>query len=199
MTDANRPGEGEPTAGDATPPMSEPTGQPGADPYGAPQAQPGTGSGGPVNAGAAPGTLSQPPSPPPPGRAVQPPAAPAPVGAAAAARPAAPPPAARRRTWPRTLIRIVTLLFGILQALILLRIVLLLLIANPDNEIVSAILTITDPFVDPFRNMFQLDQITGDRGSVLDIAAIVALIAWTLIEMLIVAVLRLFDRQPSQR
>jgi uncharacterized protein YggT (Ycf19 family) len=117
-----------------------------------------------------------------------------------AARPvAAPPPAPRRRTWPRTLIRLVTFLFGLLQALLILRIVLLLLIANPDNEIVSAILTITDPFVEPFRGMFQLDEITGDRGSILDVAGVVALIFWTLVEMLVVALLRLFDRQPSRR
>jgi len=192
MTDANRPGEGEPAAADTTPPIPEPTGQPATEPFGS---SPGPASGVPANGGAEPVSASQPPSPPPPGQAAPPPAAPT----AVAARPtAAPPPAPRRRTWPRTLIRLVTFLFGILQALLILRIVLLLLIANPDNEIVSAILNVTEPFVAPFRDMFQLDEITGDRGSVLDIAAVVALIAWTLVETLIVSLLRLFDRQPSR-
>ena len=95
------------------------------------------------------------------------------------------------RRWPSTLSRIVAFLFGLLQALLILRIVLLLLNANQDNEIVSAILKVTEPFVEPFRGMFQLDEITGAKGSVLDIAAVVALIAWSLIETLILSILRL--------
>jgi uncharacterized protein YggT (Ycf19 family) len=87
--------------------------------------------------------------------------------------------------------RLVMLLFGILQALLLLRIVLLLLVANTGNDVVSLILGLTDPFVEPFRGMFQLDRVTADSGSMLDIAAIVALIGWTLVEALILAVLSL--------
>lgn len=94
-----------------------------------------------------------------------------------------------------TIARIVTLVFGILQAALVLRIILLLLVANQGNDIVSLILTITDPFVEPFRGMFALDRVTGDQGSQLDIAAIVALIGWTIIEMLILAALRIFDRR----
>lgn len=93
------------------------------------------------------------------------------------------------------LIRVVTFAFGVLQAALILRIVLLLLVANPGNDIVAAVLTVTDPFVEPFRGMFSLDAVTADQGSVLDIAAIVALIAWTLIEVLIIALLRIFDRR----
>lgn len=97
----------------------------------------------------------------------------------------------------RTLIRVVTFAFGVLQAALILRIVLLLLIANPGNDIVAAVLAVTDPFVEPFRGMFSLDAVTADQGSVLDIAAIVALIAWTLIEVLIIALLRIFDRREA--
>jgi uncharacterized protein YggT (Ycf19 family) len=92
---------------------------------------------------------------------------------------------------------VVTLIFGILQTLLLLRVLLLLLIANNDNVIVSGILTITDPFVEPFRGMFRLDQVSARSGSMLDIAALVALVGWTLIEALIVAVLRLGDRRTT--
>jgi uncharacterized protein YggT (Ycf19 family) len=60
---------------------------------------------------------------------------------------------------------------------------------------VALILGITDPFVEPFRGMFALDRVTADQGSQLDIAAVVALIGWTLIEMLILAALRIFDRR----
>ena len=93
--------------------------------------------------------------------------------------------------------RIVTLAFGILQALLVLRIILLLLVANPGNEVVSFVLGATDPFVEPFRGMFQLDRVTGDQGSTLDIAAVVALIGWTLVELLILAALRIFNRRPA--
>jgi YggT family protein len=90
--------------------------------------------------------------------------------------------------------RIVGLAFGVLQALLVLRIALLLLVANPDNGVVQFILGITDPFVNPFRDMFALDRV-GSGGSVLDVAAIVALIAWTLVEMLILAILNIGARR----
>jgi uncharacterized protein YggT (Ycf19 family) len=100
--------------------------------------------------------------------------------------------------WTTTAGRIVTFAFGILQALLILRIILLLLVANPGNDVVDAIFSITQPFVDPFIGMFSLDRVTADQGSVLDVAAIVALIAWTLIEAVILAGLRIFSRRPAE-
>ena len=91
--------------------------------------------------------------------------------------------------------RFVMLLFGILQAALILRLILLLLVANTGNDVVQLILNITDPFVEPFRGMFSLDRVTADQGSTLDIAAIVALIGWTLVEALIIAVLSLGARR----
>jgi uncharacterized protein YggT (Ycf19 family) len=96
-----------------------------------------------------------------------------------------------------TIARVITFLFGLLQVALVLRIVLLLLVANPGNDVVSLILGITDPFVEPFRGMFALDRVTGDQGSQLDVAALVALIAWTLIEALILAAIRVFDRREA--
>ena len=93
--------------------------------------------------------------------------------------------------------RIVTFVFGILQALLILRIVLLLLVANPGNDIVQFVFGITQPFVEPFIGMFSLNRVTADQGSVLDITAIVALIAWTLIEALILAAIRIFSRRST--
>ncbi len=91
--------------------------------------------------------------------------------------------------------RIVSLLFGILFTLLGLRIVLLLLVANQQNDIVNFIYNITEPFVAPFRGMFALDTVSPGGASVFDIAALVALIAWMLIYILIMAILRLVDRQ----
>jgi uncharacterized protein YggT (Ycf19 family) len=90
--------------------------------------------------------------------------------------------------------RIIMLLFGILQGLLILRIILLLLGANQDNGVVNLILSITDIFVEPFRGMFSLDRVTANQ-SMLDVAAIVAFIGWTLLEALILAVLSLGARR----
>ena len=92
--------------------------------------------------------------------------------------------------------RIVTFLFGILQVLLILRIILLMLVANPGNDIVQFIFDITQPFVEPFRGMFSLNKVTVGQ-SVFDVAALVALIGWTLIEALILAGIRIFSRRPS--
>ena len=90
--------------------------------------------------------------------------------------------------------RVITLGFGILQGLIVLRIILLLLVANRENDIVQFVLNVTSPFVAPFRDMFALDRIAAS-GSVLDIAAIVALIGWTLVELLVLAIVNLGARR----
>jgi hypothetical protein len=94
--------------------------------------------------------------------------------------------------------RVVIFAFGILQVLLILRIILLLLVANPGNDIVSFVLGVTDPFVEPFIGMFQLNRVTADQGSVLDVAAIVALIGWSLVEALVLAALRIFSRRPAE-
>ena len=93
--------------------------------------------------------------------------------------------------------RIVTFLFGILQVLLILRIILLLLVANRANDLVQFVLNVTQPFVDPFIGMFSLNRVTADQGSVLDVAAIVALIGWTLVEALILAAIRIFSRRTT--
>jgi uncharacterized protein YggT (Ycf19 family) len=90
--------------------------------------------------------------------------------------------------------RFVTFLFGVLQVALILRVILLLLVANQGNDVVQLILNLTDPFVEPFRGMFALDRATAGR-QILDIAAIVALIGWSLVELLILALVRVFDRR----
>jgi uncharacterized protein YggT (Ycf19 family) len=93
--------------------------------------------------------------------------------------------------------RLVTFVFGILQVLLILRIILLVLVANAGNDIVHFVFSVTQPFVEPFLGMFALNRVTADQGSVFDIAALVALIGWTLVEMLILAAIRIFDRRSS--
>jgi uncharacterized protein YggT (Ycf19 family) len=96
-----------------------------------------------------------------------------------------------------TIRRIVWLLFGVLQAMIVLRIILLLLNANEGNDLVAFIVGVTDPFVEPFRGMFRLDEVNSSSGSVLDVAAVVALVAWTLVEALVLGIVSLADRRVT--
>lgn len=93
--------------------------------------------------------------------------------------------------------RVVSLLFGILAVLLGLRILLLLLVANQQNSIVDFVYDITEPFVAPFRGIFNFDTVSPGGGSVLDVAAVVALVGWLLIYVLLMAILRLGDRRTA--
>jgi hypothetical protein len=92
--------------------------------------------------------------------------------------------------------RIVILVFGIIQALILLRIVLLLLNAREGNDLVSFILNTSQIFVGPFEGILQTDALK-EGGSILDVAAILALVGWSLLEALILAAVGVFRREPA--
>ena len=99
------------------------------------------------------------------------------------------------RTDPMAMVRrVVGLIFGVLLALIALRILLLALGANEGNGLVDAIYAITEPLVAPFRGVFSMDEVRPVGRSVLDIAAVVAIIGWGLIAMLILAILSISRR-----
>jgi hypothetical protein len=86
--------------------------------------------------------------------------------------------------------RVIVVVFGVIQALLLVRIVLLVLDAQRSNDLVAAILNASQIFVAPFEGMFNTDALTSG-GSVLDIAAITALVALTLLELVILAIVRI--------
>jgi hypothetical protein len=90
----------------------------------------------------------------------------------------------------------VVFLFGIVQALILLRIVLLLLDAREANGLVSGILNVSQVFVGPFDGVLHTNALQAG-GSMFDIAAIVALIGWTILEFLVIAAIGIFRRDPA--
>jgi hypothetical protein len=91
--------------------------------------------------------------------------------------------------------RLVVLVFGIIQILIVLRIVLLLLNAREGNDLVSFILNASQVFVAPFVGIFNSDALHAG-GSVLDIAAIAALVGWTVLEWIVLWAVNLFRREP---
>jgi len=92
--------------------------------------------------------------------------------------------------------RIVIFVFGIVQAVILLRIVFLMLDARESNGLVSGILDLSQVFVAPFEGILHTNALTSG-GSTLDIAAIVALIGWTILEFLVIAAIGIFRREPA--
>jgi uncharacterized protein YggT (Ycf19 family) len=93
--------------------------------------------------------------------------------------------------------RAVWLLFGVLLALIAIRFVFLALGANEGNVIVDAIYGVTEPFVAPFRGIFNFDEVRPIGESVLDVAALVAIVGWALVAAVISAILRIPDRSAA--
>lgn len=92
--------------------------------------------------------------------------------------------------------RVLVLLFGLIQIVIGARIVLLLLNAREANGLVSGILNVSQVFVAPFDGILRTNALQAS-GSVLDIAAIVALVGWTVIELIAVASVAIFRREPA--
>src|SRR6187401_396218 len=93
-------------------------------------------------------------------------------------------------TSPMTpIIRLVWLVFGVLIALIGIRILFLALGANAGNGIVDAVYAITDPFVAPFRGIFDIDQVRPSGDNVFDVAALLAMVGWLLVALVITAIL----------
>jgi len=90
--------------------------------------------------------------------------------------------------------RIVVLVFGLIQVLIGARIVLLLLDAREGNGLVSGILNLSQLFVGPFEGILRSDALRAG-GSILDIAAVVAIIGWTILELIVIKALAVFSRE----
>ena len=92
--------------------------------------------------------------------------------------------------------RLIVLVFGLIQLLIGARIVLLLRDARPSNDLVAGIMNASQLFVAPFEEMLRTDSLNAG-GSTLDVAAIVALVGWTIVEMIALWVVGILRREPA--
>jgi len=92
--------------------------------------------------------------------------------------------------------RVIVLVFGLIQLLIGARIVLLLLDAREANALVAGILDVSQIFVAPFEGILRTDSLNA-AGSTLDVAAVVALVGWTVIELVVLWAVGIFRRQPA--
>ena len=98
-----------------------------------------------------------------------------------------------RSSGTNVLERLIIFLFALIQGLLILRIVLLLVAARQGNDLVALIYDVSDIFVAPFRGILGRNQIPAGSTD-LDVAAIVALIGWTIVELIILGFLRVFRR-----
>ena len=92
--------------------------------------------------------------------------------------------------------RVIVLVFGLIQIVIGARIVLLLVDARTANGLVSGILNVSQVFVAPFEGILRTDALHA-AGSILDVAAVVALIGWTVLEMILLWAIGIFRREPA--
>ena len=90
--------------------------------------------------------------------------------------------------------RIIVLVFGLIQLVIGARIVLLLLNAREGNALVSGILDLSQIFVGPFEGILRSDALRSG-GSVLDVAAVVAIVGWTILELIVIWAIGIFRRE----
>ena len=90
--------------------------------------------------------------------------------------------------------RIIVLVFGLIQLVIGARFVLLLLDARESNGLVSGILDLSQVFVAPFEGILRTDALHAG-GSTFDVAAIVALVGWTILELVVIWAIGIFRRE----
>ena len=91
----------------------------------------------------------------------------------------------------RTIERAIIFIFGLIQLLIVMRIVLLLVAARESNAIVSFVYDVSEIFVAPFRGILRIDEVQAG-ATALDVGAIVALVGWFIIELIVLALVRVF-------
>jgi hypothetical protein len=92
--------------------------------------------------------------------------------------------------------RVVVLVFGLIQIFIGLRILLLLLNAREGNILVSIVNVLGFLLTAPFQGILSIGSVASG-GSVLDVAAVVALVGWTIIEAIVIWSLAVFRREPA--
>jgi hypothetical protein len=108
----------------------------------------------------------------------------------------APPSSTRRPGGAELSRRIVVLLFGLIQLVIGLRVVLLAVDAQAGNALVSGIYNVSQLFVAPFNGILHTDALQAG-GAILDLAAIAALVGWTVIELVALWAIGVFRREPA--
>ena len=92
--------------------------------------------------------------------------------------------------------RVIVLVAGLIQIVIGARIVLLLLDARTANGLVASVMNVSNVFVAPFNGILQANSLNSS-GSTLDVAAVLALVGWTVVELIIFWAMDIFRKEPT--
>jgi uncharacterized protein YggT (Ycf19 family) len=92
--------------------------------------------------------------------------------------------AAPKPVW--TVTSVITLVFTVLEVLLLLRFMFKLMAANSGQPLIAALYGVTDPLVRPFQGIFPIP----DSPPIIDIPALLAIVFLFLVAALIVALVR---------
>jgi uncharacterized protein YggT (Ycf19 family) len=97
--------------------------------------------------------------------------------------------------WPYArLVAFIYLIFGTLESLIGIRVVLKLLAANPQAGFTRFMYDVTAPFVYPFQGIFATPQ---SNGSVLEFSSLLAIVIYALLAYLIVRIIEIVGRRRT--
>lgn len=108
-------------------------------------------------------------------------------------QPVRPVPASRPAVWTTfRMIQVDYLVFGIIEAIVVIRFLLKLLGANPDAAFTSFMYQISSPFVAPFQGVFPSP---ATQGSVFELASLLAIIVYILISILIAQIIWVVRRR----
>ena len=64
------------------------------------------------------------------------------------------------------------------------------------NALVSGILDVSQVLVGPFEGILNTNALTSG-GSMLDVAAVVAFVGWTILELIVIWAVGIFRREPA--
>lgn len=98
---------------------------------------------------------------------------------------------AARPGWQLQAARAIYFIFGFIEAMILIRVLLRLLGANPNNGFASLVYNFTAPFLAPFRGLFYEEPSMGRQ--VLEFSSLIAILVYMLIAYGLVRLLYLLS------
>jgi uncharacterized protein YggT (Ycf19 family) len=129
-------------------------------------------------------------------RAIEDPAAqPAPVQQVQQVEPGAPVERAPVVTPAGRLAQVIWLVLGIVEALLIMRVVLKALAANPATWFVQFVYGVTAPLVAPFQGIFPTP---ATKGSVLELSSLVAIVVYALVAWGIVRLIAILDTRQDR-
>jgi uncharacterized protein YggT (Ycf19 family) len=91
-------------------------------------------------------------------------------------------------------VRIIYLVFGVIEALVAIRVILKLLAANPLAGFTSLIYNVTQPFVALFQGVFPDAQ---SKGSVLEVSSLLAILVYALLAFGLARLIRIMGQRQT--